>query len=275
VAEQGEVAYFMGCLPQFETMFSQEYGVSPLDIARSAIRLLNHLGIEPVVAADERCCGHDQLWNGEPQAFKTLAKANAETFKARGVKHILTTCAECHRTWKVDMAEEVGSYKPKVQHLGEFMAEQVAAGKLSFAENGSASVTFQDACRLAHHQGVYEPLREVVRAMPGTSAVEMKHSKRNAQCCGTSGFMFCDAASRRLQDGRLAEAAATGAQRLLTSCPKCYIHLSCAQAGAKRRGDPAPVVEVTDLTVFAASRLKESGGDKAPRAKSQGTGETS
>ncbi len=85
--------------------------------------------------------------------------------------------------------------------------------------------------------------------------VEMERAGRDAVCCGTSGFMHCDADSRRLQSERLAEAAATGAGRLVTACPKCLIHFRCAQSEDRRRHRAAAGVEVEDLTVLAAARL--------------------
>jgi Fe-S oxidoreductase len=270
VADKGEVAFFVGCTPLFDVMYSEEHNLKTVEISNAAIRMLNQLGIEPVVLAEERCCGHDQLWNGEPQAFKSLAEANISLYKERGVKHILTTCAECMRTWKMDYAEAAPHYKPKVQHFSEFIAEQVDKGKLKFEENGANRVTFHDPCRLAHHQGQIQAPRQVLQALPGTDNVEMEHAGRNAYCCGTAGFIYCDAASRQLQEERLAEAEATGAQKMLTACPKCLIHLTCAQTGAKRRGSQAPVIEVKDLTVFAAERLK-----KSDKAKSQEAGEAS
>jgi ferredoxin len=49
VAEEGEIALFVGCLPFFDVLFERELGLETVEIARSAIRLLNRLGIQPVV----------------------------------------------------------------------------------------------------------------------------------------------------------------------------------------------------------------------------------
>ncbi len=257
VAEEGEVGLFVGCLPLFEVLFERQMGVRPTAVARAAVRVLNRLGIEPVVAPEERCCGHDLLWNGEREAFEALARANGAAFAARGVRHLLTACAECCRTWRLDYPEVAG-YRPRVEHLAEFLAARLDDGGLPLAEGKPAAVAYQDPCRLGRHLGVYEAPRRVMSAIPGTRLREMAASGRDAVCCGTSGFLHCDAASRDLQLARLAGAATAGADTLLTACPKCWIHFACTRAGERRRGAEPPPVEVEDFTVFVSKRLEEA-----------------
>ena len=258
VTEEGPVALFIGCLDLYDVLFGRELGVEMVEIARAAIRLLNRLGIRPVVLAEERCCGHDLLWNGEPEAFRALAEANAKAFEARSVEHILTTCAECCRTWRRDVAETVPGYRPRIEHFAEFLAARLEAGELELSGESRVASTFQDPCRLGRHLGVVAAPRRVLAALGdgnGRGFVEMERSGRDAACCGTSGFIHCDANSRRLQSERLAEAAAAGAGRLVTACPKCLLHFRCAQSEDRRRRRGDSSLEVEDLTVLAASLL--------------------
>jgi Fe-S oxidoreductase len=275
VAEEGEVALFVGCLPFFDEYFGESLGIRTLDIARSAIRILNEQGIEPVLATDERCCGHDLLWGGEEEAFRSLAKANAETYAERGVKHVLTTCAECCRTWQLDYPEHVEGSMPKVQHISEFLAEKVAGGAVRFQANGASKLTFQDPCRLSRHLGVVDAPRQVLGALPDKELVEMERSGEDAQCCGTSGFMHCDAASKEMQSERLGEALSTGAETLVTACPKCLIHFACAQSEDRRNGSKRQEMQVTDFTVLTAGLLAKDGDNNdVPADDRQDTGET-
>jgi Fe-S oxidoreductase len=258
VAEEGEIALFVGCLPFYDILFERELGIQTLEIARSAIRLLNRVGIQPVLLAEERCCGHDLLWTGETEAFEALAEANTHAFKASGVRHILTTCGECCRTWRIDYPEAIPDYRPKVEHLSEFLAARIEAGELVASSAQSGKVTYQDPCRLGRHLEVTEAPRQVLRAFGngnGSGLVEMETAGRDALCCGTSGFIHCDANSRRLQSERLASAEATGAATLVTACPKCLIHFHCAQSEDRRRQRQVAEIEVQDLTVLAATAL--------------------
>jgi Fe-S oxidoreductase len=274
VAEEGEVALFVGCLPWFDVYF-EDLQVQTVEIARSAIRVLNELRIRPVLVAQERCCGHDLLWGGDRESFLALARANCEIYRARGVKQVLTTCAECCRTWRVDYAEAVPEFQPRVEHFAEFLAPRVEAGQLRFREDRETTLTYQDPCRLGRHLGVLDPPRRVLAALPGARVVEMRRSGRDALCCGTSGFIHCDAASRALQAGRLQQAADTGADTLVTACPKCLIHFACAQAEDRRRERREPDIRILDFTVLAASRLVRGGDGKrsVPAPGGQGTGD--
>jgi len=257
VADEGEVALFVGCLPLFDLMFEGELGIRPTEIARAAIRLMNLAGIEPVVIAEEKCCGHDLLWNGDDETFRALAVSNVEAFRARGVKRIVTSCAECYRTWKIDYADAVPDYKPRVEHLSEFLAPLVESGELVFSDDEPARVTFQDPCRLARHLGVVDPPRDLLATIGGTEIVEMEKHGRDAQCCGTAGFIHCDRDSRRMQAERLASASATGADVLVTACPKCWIHFTCAQHENETRKRNAPKIRIEDLTLFAGRHAVE------------------
>ncbi|MCP4205185.1 MAG: (Fe-S)-binding protein, partial [bacterium] len=273
IADDGEVALFVGCLPFYDILFERELGLETLEIARSAIRLLNHVGIQPVLLSEERCCGHDLLWNGEREAFEALAGANAEAFEARGVKHIVTTCAECCRTWRMDYPEAAPAYQPRVQHMSEFLAEKIEAGELILNDETTGTLTFQDPCRLGRHLGVIDAPRRVLASIGsngsqadgnggenGTSRfVEMDKTGVDAQCCGTSGFIHCDANSKRLQSERLRSAAATGADTLVTACPKCLIHFPCAPSEDRPRKPEAPRTAGQDLTVLAPALLPRAG----------------
>lgn len=259
VAEEGEVGLFVGCLPLFDVVFGTELGVRMVEIARSAVKLLNHFGIEPVVLADERCCGHDLLWGGEEDAFEKLAVANTSAFEERGVQHLLTSCAECCRTWSLDYPRFVEGYRPRVQHLSEFLAERIESDELSFHELGDVGrLTFHDPCRLGRQLGVFEAPRTVMAALPGSDVVEMERSRADAQCCGTPGFIQCNRDSRRLQTRRLESAVASGASTMITACPKCLIHFRCAQAEDRLAHRQGAELQIADLTVLAASLLTTS-----------------
>lgn len=68
-----------------------------------------------------------------------------------------------------------------------------------------------------------------------------------------SAWMNCDANAKAMQTRRLREAKATGATVLVTSCPKCEIHLKCALAD-KTLSDEFRV-EIKDLAALAAEAL--------------------
>jgi len=90
-------------------------------------------------------------------------------------------------------------------------------------------VTFQDPCRMGRMMGKTEEARELLRLLPGIELVEMSRIRADAVCCGSSEWVTCTLCNKEIQIGRLAEAKRTGATVLVTACPKCRIHLTCAQ----------------------------------------------
>lgn len=263
VSEEGPVALFVGCAPLLDVMFCDNFGVDVTESAKSAIRILNHAGIEPVVLADESCCGHDQLWSGDIDEYERLAQRNVEAFRKRGVEQVVTACAECARTWTMDYPALDPSYRPRAQHMSQWIADHV--DELEFKGNDiPIRVTYHDPCRLGRQMGEFDAPRTVMEALPDLDLTEMGRSGRNALCCGTSGFQHCDAESRRIQSERLVSARRTGAVAMVTACPKCLVHFSCAQFEDSRKLDHPPEIEMIDLTVLAASRLRGTGKSFRP-----------
>jgi heterodisulfide reductase subunit D len=244
-----DTVYFSGCLPYYDAMFRQ-IGAEGVEIAQAAVRILNHLGVEPQVLADERCCGHDQLWQGDLSTFRALASLNMERLRATGAKRIVTTCPECARTLKIDYPQQIGPHNLEVLHLSELVA--ASDFSLPGAEGGRVEVTYQDPCRLGRHLGVYEAPREVLTRL-GLELTEMERARKVSLCCGTSCWTACGQVSKNIQVERLREARATGAQVLVTACVKCQIHFKCAQEDPLL-GDEIAIL-IRDWTTVVAERM--------------------
>ena len=254
VAREGDVLYFVGCLPHFEAVFG-DLGIKPMDIAVSAIRILNELGIKPVVLPDERCCGHDLLWSGDFTTFRKLAEMNVERIRGSGAELVITTCPECYRTLKLDYPDIVGDLGFEVMHFSEFLAKKIEEGELRFEEEINGKITYHDPCRLGRHMGVYEEPRTVLKAIPGVELVEMPRNREEAACCGMSAWLLCGEISKRMQLERLKEARETGAERLVVGCHKCKIHFTCVLNEKLPSGYEDIKMPIIDLTELVAEAL--------------------
>jgi len=249
-AEQGEWFYFTGCLPYFDNMFT--WG-SHTSIARATLTLLNRAGITPVLSNQERCCGYECFWNGDEATFKKLRKLNIEAIAATGAKKVVTSCAECFRTLKVDYARDE-ALPFEVVHSVTLVADFVKQGKLAFRPDAAKGVTYHDPCRLGRYEGVYDAPREILKAVAGDRFKEMERVKGDALCCGVGNFSNCDANTKFLQHERLLEAKRTGADVLVTTCPKCRIHYGCYLDG--RPIEPIDGLGIKDITEIAAEALQ-------------------
>ncbi|MFQ6617676.1 MAG: (Fe-S)-binding protein [Fidelibacterota bacterium] len=248
VINRGEYLYFVGCLPYYDAYFSS-IGVRTLDSARGVVKILNKLGIVPALLENERCCGHDLLWAGDPDSFEKLAELNIKLIKESGAKYVITSCGECFRTLKMDYADFPGGSGFKVLHISQFLNERISSGELKL-KSLKKSITYQDSCRLGRHMGVIEEPRNVMNSIPGISYKEMDKWGKDSICCGTSLWMNCDYCSKRIQIDRLRSAREIGADYLITTCPKCYIHFRCTMS---ERYTEDVDIEVKDFSTLIAS----------------------
>jgi Fe-S oxidoreductase len=244
----GKVGYFEPCSNQLAlTRVSHPFG----DRKRATLALLEAAGAQ-VYEVPHVCCGHDALWQGDTDTFERLREANVGSIRASGVRTIVTECAECYRT----LARDYGLEGVAVLHVSQYLR----AGRLDLraaappaGSDGQAralKVAYHDPCRLGRHMGVYEPPRELIRAVPGVELVELEESRERAQCCGVAAMMNCDQASKGLRVRRLEQVKRAGADVLVTTCPKCITHLVCL----KDEGGDYPF-KVQDLVEFLAERL--------------------
>jgi heterodisulfide reductase subunit D len=256
----GTVFYWAGCAAYYDAFFT-EYELHATAASRAAVTLMNRAGVTPVVSPEERCCGHDLLWNGDRESFERLARHNVELVASSGAETLVTSCAECLRTWALDYRPYFKSKVPRMLHVSQFIAEQAkvlgldADGAAAGGAGETRRVTYQDPCRLGRHLGIYDAPREVLRALPGTELAEMPKSGPSATCCAGGTWSYCDRYAKKIQVGRLREAKATGAEVMVTACPKCQIHFRCAMKDPRLGGELGIAVrDVAELTLEALQR---------------------
>ena len=216
------------------------------------MKLLNRLGITPVVSEHEICCGHDAYWTGKPETVKALAKRNVEIIKATGAKEVVFSCPECYYMFKQVYPDMVGDLPFEPIYILNLLAEHSEALGLRPQEG---KVTYHDPCRVARMDDVIDEPRLLLRAVPELEFAEMERIGKDALCCGSSAFVSCSRVNKRIQVERLEEAIRTGAGTLVTACPKCNIHLRCAL----RDEDTSATIEIKDLLILLAEAL---GGGK-------------
>ena len=255
--QQSKVLLFTGCIPIFQTVF-EDFQTYSLKTLQASIKLLNLAGIKPVLSNQERCCGHDLLWTGDECSFHNLAELNANIFDSLDVETIVTVCPEGYLTLKKDypMYLNGGSKKRwdyKVVHITEYLADLIKNGTLAIPKENpfnNKSVTYHDPCRLGRFMGVYDAPRVILNAIPGLKLIEMEHNRNRSICCGVSSWTNCTDISRSIRAERLQEAQATGASKLITSCPKCQIHFKCYTTNEYVQ--PQIKLEIEDIIVFLA-----------------------
>lgn len=249
VAETGDTYFFVGCMPYFSVVFN-EIGVDSVDTGRSAIDIMNALGIVPAVSTRERCCGYDMFAWGNLEGFENLARRNLDVIRQSGARRVVFTCPEGYYTFRVLYPEFIGDLGVETLHISELIIQAVAEGKLELGDR-EGKVTYQDPCRLGRSLGVFDAPRQVLDAIGGLELVEMPRNRKDALCCGSSNWVTCTSCNKLIQFERLREAKSTGADLLVTACPKCRIHLSCAM----HDGDDEVRLEIKDITNVVAESI--------------------
>ena len=85
----------------------------------------------------------------------------------------------------------------------------------------------------------------------GYTFKEMEHNQHNSLCCGVNSWMNCNEKSKALRYKRMLEAKEAG-EIMITSCPKCEIHLNCLQNDF----EDIASVEIIDFSEFLLKHIK-------------------
>lgn len=254
--KRSDTAFMIGCTPYFDVIF-QDIKANTLAGTIGALRLLNRAGVAFNLLENERCSGRDLLLMGDMDGFLALARANQDEFKKNGIKHIIAACPECYYTLKVDYSRFLDKWDVEVKHITEVIAPLLEAGKLATGKM-QQKVTFQDPCTLGRYSRIFDPPRQILQSVKGVEIIEMKDNREKALCCGATPWAFCGSVNKQIQVERLRQAADTGAGVLVTACPKCKIHLLCAQKSAE--GEPVPQIEIKDIFEFIDQALAKEEG---------------
>jgi len=239
-----EVLYFVGCA-QCSNRRDQKVARAIVDVFNKAKVDFGTLGI------DEVCCGDVALKTGETGLFEELAKINIENFKKANIIRIVTTSPHCYHIIKNEYPKYGGDFE--VLHYTQFIEELIKKGQLTFSNQIDQIVTFHDPCFLGRYNGVYDPPRKVLEAIPGLKVVEMAKSKENVECCGGGGGgNWMDIrAGERLAERRVAQAVETGANILAVACPFCLTMFEDAvkTKGYEERIEVKHVIELVEQTI--------------------------
>ena len=237
ILPKAEVGYFPGCTASFVEQ----------DVAQGTARLLDAAGVRFTYLGDgEACCGLPMLVAGLWDAFEEIVRHNINGMKEHGVRTVVTSCPACWLSWKVyypEWAQKMGiSFPFEVKHYSEILAERIQAGELQFTHQIPLRVTWHDSCHMGRAGGIYEPPREMLRAIPGLELVEMEHNREHAHCCGgVLTLLENPDTGKVIGEVRLKEAEAVGAQAIVASCPCCEVQLRIT---VDKTGRKLPVIDL-------------------------------
>jgi heterodisulfide reductase subunit D len=234
---QAPILIFTGCTAAYQDNAT----------VQSLAKILRSAGVEFGLLADEWCCGAIQLDSGMLAGFKASAQHNVEAIRRSGATQVVTTCADCYKTLKLDYPEVVGELGFEVLHASELVAELLEEGKIQLkagVDLGGKAAYF-DPCFLARSAKVTEEPRAVLHAIPGSQWVELEGYGRYTYCCGRP---IMASASRdvyvRTGQDRVKDVLAADARTVVTGCANCKESLTTS---AKKLGADVQVIDLVEL----------------------------
>ncbi len=214
------------------------------DVNRDTVRVLAANGCEVLVNRRQGCCGALHGHNGYGEDAKMLARSLIDAFSPfGGLDAIVVNSAGCGSMMKEygqlladDPAYAVKSaaFAAKVKDVSEWLDEIGWVAPLKTASGQHVTMTYHDACHLAHGQQIRDAPRRLLSLLPDVSWVTLSESE---VCCGSAGiYNFTEPQmARNLQRRKLENILATGASVVATGNPGC---LAWIGAGLKERGLP-------------------------------------
>lgn len=242
-----EYLYWVGCAGSFDDKNRK--------VTQAMAKLLKRSGIDvAILGPSEMCTGDSARRSGNEYLFQMLAMPNIEMLNGMGVRKIITQCPHCFNTLKNEYPQLGGNYE--VIHHSELLDQLISSGRLDVSTATlEERVTYHDSCYLGRHNDVYLAPRKVIGSLKGVQIVEMPRNGTKGMCCGAGGARMWmeETIGTKVNDERAAEALSTGASRIATACPFCYVMLD---DGAKANGADDDRVKVADIAIHVLDAIE-------------------
>jgi Fe-S oxidoreductase/nitrate reductase gamma subunit len=242
-----EYLYWVGCAGSFDDKNRK--------VTQSMAKLMARAGIDvAILGPSEMCTGDSARRSGNEYLFQMLAMPNVEMLNGMGVRKIITQCPHCFNTLKNEYPQLGGNWE--VIHHSQFLDDLISSGRLDVSNASfEERVTYHDSCYLGRHNDVYLAPRKVIGSLKGIEIVEMGRNGTKGMCCGAGGARMWmeETIGTKVNDERAREAIATGATRIATACPFCYIMLD---DGVKANGVDEDQLKVGDISMHVLDAIE-------------------
>jgi glycolate oxidase iron-sulfur subunit len=236
---RGRVGLLLGCVQRF--FFAH--------VNAATVRVLSEHGYEVIVPREQECCGSLLVHEGEREQGKIKARRIIDCFESANVDYIVVNAAGCGSAMKEygellrtdpAYAHRADSFSARVRDVSELLAETPLRGEL---QTLNLTVTYHDACHLAHGQKVRQQPRALLKQIPGLRFIELKESDF---CCGSAGIynLLHPEPAQQLLDRKIDRIRETGADIVVSGNPGCSLQI---EKGLRERGLTLRVMHPVEL----------------------------
>jgi Fe-S oxidoreductase len=243
-----EYLYWVGCAGSFDDKNQK--------VTQAMAKLMQRAGIDfAILGPQENCTGDSARRSGNEYIFQMLAMQNIELMNGMGVRKIITQCPHCFNTLLNEYPQLGGVYE--VVHHSQFLEWLIDTGKLDMADAKlEERVVYHDSCYLGRHNDVYMAPRNVIGNLAGIEIVEASANGTKGMCCGAGGARMWmeETVGTKVNDARSEQLVSTGAERVATACPFCYIMIDDGVKGLGKGDD----VQVADIAMHLLEAIENA-----------------
>lgn len=276
--EQVDVLLHVGCRYSFDPDLRS--GI------RNAARMLLGTGMRVgIFGRTEGCNGFRAYEAGFKSEFENFSDDMIARVRTCGARLVVVTCADCFGAFNYVYPRNGKDLGVEVRHITAVLDDLCRDATLVPTAVAPRKVTYHDPCNLGRkgqpfcgdwtgdkldrpdgwrrdgRLSNYDAPRELIASIPGVELVEMERIREFSWCCGAGGACFeaQEELSIATARERIAEAVATGADVMVTSCPWCVVNFNRALATMAADGDTADlgIVDINDLVAEATGEASE------------------
>jgi Fe-S oxidoreductase/nitrate reductase gamma subunit len=235
--ESTDTLIFLGCAASYDDRNGKS--------AKAFVELLTKAGVDFATLGDaEMCCGESARRLGHEYLFQELAKANIEQLQSVAFRRIVTQCAHCFNTLRNEYPELGGRFE--VLHFTEYLATLKMPSPAT-SSAGATRVAYHDSCYLGRYNDIYSAPRALLDGLGGPRVELARHGADSFCCGGGGGLMWQETdPDKRINQRRLDDVIASGADVVATACPYCLLMFDDA-IRTKGLGDRIRVMDIAEI----------------------------
>jgi len=225
------------------------------NVNTATVNVLAAEGCDVVAPRAQGCCGALALHAGRLDDARCFARSTIAVFERAGVDHVVVNAAGCGSSMKEygqllagdpKWAERARAFSARVRDVTEMVA---ALGEPRAARHPlPLRVAYQDACHLAHAQGIRQAPRDVLRSIPGIELLTLPEADI---CCGSAGIynLVEPDTAEQLGDRKVRLIDSVEPDIVSTANPGCTLQLRAAASRLARAWPIRHPIELLDASL--------------------------
>lgn len=209
------------------------------EVAVATLELLEKLGHEVILPADQTCCGQPMTNSGCFDAARKTTLKLLNAFKGVECDAIVCPAASClvaakENFHEFDTSPEAQEVINKLYELTEFLHDVAPIDPSLFKRPFNHKVSIHLSCHgirmlglASPSESMEAPFNKVEAVLSQVPGIEIAYPERRDECCGFGGTFAMDegAVSAKMGKDKAVAHAETGAMYVVGFDPSCLLHL--------------------------------------------------